>query len=818
MVDILSAYISDEYTGNQAGGSDVGLPYLQGSIGDKMWLVVEVDIHWETLNCPMTFNATDQTITRTDCNFGVSTTADFEEDGFKVGDIIVVAGTGTANDTSYVVEDITPTVITVTGGITVTGAYATVDIYGDSAVTGIDFYDNVIGTTDPANFTSLTDITSTRKMSIDGITTSSGATAMNFVGGSKAWQDGSVSITGNGTSSYHQKFTITRQFKIVPFYKVNQLQVLKNALAGNTVPPDEWSDTSCMGYIYQVDARYGKTKVVGQSSGIVEASLPYEFGNTGWFNEFLNGGTPEYSLISTSYADHVTSASMTTIDWAKPVDVTCVLKSTNGHFTDQASMPYTLGTAVVVHFCWLPASSDAYQSVQTNYDQSMCYDRVLVYLGGSTLEGDNYGTNYQVLTLVKGTYNSNNQATVTFTVDMAAALKTFFKGKAPNDVNYMIWVTPQQESITSLFNTDRNAVLCDVNTMATDTDNSALLTISTDGTTDIHFFSPPDVEVNPTTDVKAMMGDWWYFKCDFLVPSGANIHDIVVKFQAVLYDTLITTSNYDNILETVDLDTTTASTASSFDGVQNNINFYQPTSYPGSGSDPRASRTIMRKPSLDSGGNLGYEMLYGFQVGYQSWRQVINTVPEFLQVGTKLWSGYFTDSAFNGGSLPADTNTRVDLLVTWHVEDPATGIITEFNQRCNISAGDSGMNIDNIPVTLITEDNVGQDMGGIIASDQQTVVMVKFDASSIAGLPAPPAGYQYRADMYFWYDNGTSQILDPVNNYSEPNAGSLWISPVDFYQSPGTDWWYAVAILDPSISKYPIKNYRLICNLSYQHT
>lgn len=821
MVAITSLLISDAYTGNQNGGTDPGLPWLQGSVGDEMWTVVSFGVSWNTLSCQMTFNSTAQTITRTDCTF--ANTGSFIQDGFKPGDTVTVTGTGDANSTSYTLATVTDTVLTTTGGISLTGSYATVNVYGTTPVTGIDYYDNMVGTFGPDTFISLTDAGNTRKMSVDGITSSSGATAMTYVGASKAWQNGTISITGNGTSGYVQSFTITRKFEIVPFYKVDQLQALKNALAGNAIPPDEWADVSCLGYIYQVDARYGKTKIVGQSSGVQYASRPYEFGNTGWFNEFLNGGKPEYSLVSTTYANHATSATMTTIDWAQQVDVTIVLKSANGHFTNEQAMPYVLGTPCSVNFVWLPNNSAEYSNLQTNQQQTFAHDRAMVWLGGSTIQGNQVGGNYQVLTNVKGTYNSNTQATITFTVNMATYLKTFFAGKAPGDVNYMLWVTPQQENVTSLFNTDRNAVLCDVNSMATNSDNPALLTGVTKTTSwpyptdDVFFFNPPDIDINQQTDFKGMVGDWSYFKYDFQVPSGATIQDIGIRTQVVLYNTNIA-DKFANILSTADVESHVYNTSSTFDGVQCNIDIYEPTAYPGSASDPRAGRSILRTPGLDSGSALGYEMLYGFQIGYNYWNQVITGIPELLNFSTGLWSGYFTQSDFNGTNLPANTGIRMDMLITWHITDPATGITTEFNRRCAITPGDSGMNISSIPITLTTEDNLGENMNGMVANDQQTQVIFTFNAASIGGLPAPPAGYKYRSDMYVWYDDGTVQKLDSVNNYSDPNSGSLWVAPAVLNINNSTGITTVSALLDFTRNTNGIRKYRLFCNLSYQHT
>ena len=299
-----------------------------------------------------------------------------------------------------------------------------------------------------------------------------------------------------------------------------------------------------------------------------------------------------------------------------------------------------------------------------------------------------------------------------------------------------------------------------------------------------------------------------------MVPVATQINDVNIKIQSVLYNTSIG-DNFKNIISTVDLETFLNNTISNFDGYTNNINISVPTNFPVPSTDPRSSKSIQRKSSLDGSGLLGYEILYGFQVGYAYFQPVPNGVSAFTNYGTRLWSGYYASSAFNGGTLPANTGVRTDLLITWDILDPTTNIVTQFNRRCSITPGDAGLNTNTIQGVVSTYDLFGNNLGGLIANDQPTKINIEFLQSPYSGaFPAPPSGYSFRGNISIWYDNGTMQTFDTSDSYYSLAGASIWLSQV--VVNTNTLGQVNLSAVFNGTNQN-IKAYRIVANLSYQH-
>lgn len=801
MITIDSILISDEYTGNQNGGSDTGTTSLLGSIGDKEWAKITFEVHTETLNVPMTLTAT--TITRIDCPLG-----SFINDGWQVGQQVTIIGTGYYYATTATITAVTASVMTINQTIIDVGSFPSISIYDVTPILKMNFYQNTIGVQDGQSFRSLSDIRNTQLMSASWSINPSNVT-MNPVGSSLAWYGGNVPIVnyvstgGTGAiNAYSRKYTIIAPFFIKPFVLAGQLTNLQNAKAGTPALPSPWLDSDCMTYLYQIDALYSTTNpTVNQSTGIQETP-----GNTGWFNEFLNGGIPVYTLGSIAYSN--VNGTVSQIDPNNNTTVTIKINSV-GNVINSSNSPF------VVNFCKIPINQSSYQNTATNFRQDFIHDRCFTLTGAASKNGDQFGTSYQVITNCTSVLDPNpggTQGIITFTVNLGSIAKAAFS--TSTDANYLIWITPQNKTVTSLAITDRNAVICDVNYALINTDNSTLLTISTDATSDVHFFNSPDINVNPQTDFKGQQSEFSYLKCDFLVPVSTQINDINIKFQSVLYNTGIA-DNFNNIISTVDLETFLNNTISSFDGHTNNINVSVPTNFPVPSTDPRSAKSIQRKSSLDGSGLLGYEILYGFQVGYAYFQNVPNGVGEFQNVGTRLWSGYWNTSAFNGGTLPSSTAVRTDLLITWDILDPATNIVTQFNRRCAISPGDSGMNSSTVSSIVSTSDLSGNNLNGAIANDQLTQINVEFFQNPYSGVfPTPPMGYSFRGNISIWYNNGTVQTLDVSDSNYALTSTSLWMNNTTVDNSV-LGQVNLSAVFNGVGQQITI--YRIVANLSYQH-
>jgi hypothetical protein len=447
-VYIDSIRFTDEYTGNIGGfGSDAGKDYLMACVGDKMWVEIKFHVAWSALDIPVVISIADNTITRTDV------TGSFLEDGFHDGDTFVLDNAG-GNDGSYTIDTVTNDTITTTSAMVEDGTYGSTDIYGTTDIDYIDFYYNLIANSFDTTFQSLSDVNSQKMVNVSAI--AEGGTTVDLVPGTKqyAWVDvpkATATIAAEGTygyPTYYQDFKIIMPFFVKPFYLNGQTQALRDLLAVTKVtPPEYFKDLDCLKFVYKINARYTATDPkVYHTSGNQGKD-----GNTGWFNELLDGyplsesGQTQFELISTEYFDNATGYPVTTMDYVDKTDVQITIKVPGG--TSIASLPF------LVNFCWMPNSQEQYQNKglkdftndfgeANDFRHLFLHDRAKQLISAGAVNGDRYGTDYQVITNVQGTTYSTNEIIITFTTDLGAIVKSTFAGNEFGR-DYMIWVTPQ---------------------------------------------------------------------------------------------------------------------------------------------------------------------------------------------------------------------------------------------------------------------------------------------------------------------------------------------------------------------------------------
>ncbi len=446
-----SVRFTDEYSGNIGGfGSDTGQDFLMACVGDKMWVEIKFHVAWNTLDVEMLFNTADNTITRQDI------VGSFITDGFHVGDSIAIDDAG-GNDGSNTIIALTDVKMTVGTNLVDDGLFSAVDIYGTTDIDYIDFYYNCIANSSSTTFQSLTDV-NTQKMTNVTVIPESGQ--VDLVPGTKqyAWVDvpqGDATIEAEGTygyPTYYQDFKIIMPFFVKPFYLNGQTQSLIDLLnVTGLTPPEYFRDLDCLKFVYQINARYAQRDPTVYHT----SDLQFKNGNTGWFNELLDGtplgetGEVQFQLISTEYFDNATSYPVDGLDYEEPTDVQITIKVPNGTSPENVIF--------LVNFCWLPNSNIPYQNKglidftnefgePNDFRHLFLHDRARQVEGAGAVNGDRYGTDYQVLTNVQGsTYGS--ELIVTFTVDFGLVVKQTFEGNEFGR-DYMIWVTPQTAIIT----------------------------------------------------------------------------------------------------------------------------------------------------------------------------------------------------------------------------------------------------------------------------------------------------------------------------------------------------------------------------------
>lgn len=831
-ITITSVLFTDEYTGSPSGhGSDNGQDQLKGCVGDLMWVTIQGYVKWSAESIPVSINATNKTITRQDC----SGTGSYVTDGFKAGDTITVTGCGDANDGNYTISTVTALALTLTSAPALTKVYSDVSVYGTTPISNglIDYYANVVPNDYSDNhFASMTDTKVTQKFT--GSVPAIGS--QNYLppnARSWAWWDGydinagyyyggeplEPVISVQATSDYKQYFTIQHRFFIKPFYTADQLQLLKNAFdfvstytgtdtvnvtTGSYQVPNYFEDENCLKYIAQIDIRFNQ---YAKEADHTSSGYEWADGNTAWFNEAPksspdDANVPLYTSSKVFYYDNATAASLDSIDYRNKTDVKITM----------SDGIYSTDDPLVLNWMWLPADAKSYQDYNAKSNPAtfrtvFMHDRAFMTVDGSTVNGDQAGNQYQVITNANAV-TSGGGIMINFTTDFGTAAQTTLMNTGGNGY-YMIWVTPQSKSVPSLSKATRNAAICDVNQVFTSLDNPLLFSISTDGTTDEHFFRYPDVDVNPVTNYAGVSGDIAYSKIGFQIIETGKLKSMRVHFDVTAVN------SYTGEPSVFTIDDWGINLTDTWNGLYSDVDVSESKGYDLAYNDIRNQINITRDASLDTGIYYGYKITYGFQCGYQYWQFLTNYAPEVVDYSTQYWAVYTQGYASGGTTLFPVVAIGIQKVTEWVIEDTATGLDTTFIHYSDISVNDQYLSGWKPTVSIATQDTNGNDMGGAVASDAQTQIVATLLGNGVNISTAPAPYSALIASVMVFYDNGTSQVYDIATTEESNLSTSLWISqPVITVISPAS--LTITAVLDLSLSPTPVTVTNIAVKLGYK--
>lgn len=398
--------------------------YLFGSIGLKVNADIRVEVSWGTEDVNMIFYAATNTIERID---GGS----FLVDGFRDNESLVITGTSLNNWTIGTnAITVTDSTILVSGGTLLFNETVICTIRGTQPIISMDFYPNLINNSTDFSLVNLTDRETIPRYYADTISTDSASpTTMSIATNSRGWVTPSDTATiykSSSSTTILQIFIISHTFNITPIFLANQLSNIQNG-----IPPaaGSYKDIDCLKYVFTIDGKFSayNPDIVHTTDGNVE----FPKGQTGWFNEFINGRPTIWTKRSIAYSDNATGAGLSEIDYCKIVNVDA-----------RVVCQVAAGDRYIVQILYLPLNEDRYVNTANDFKTNFIYERAVVDIAGGTVQGENTG-DYHFLKTVIATALDANSTKITFQIDFSDTLIDFFDTQDSDNLNYIIFITAQ---------------------------------------------------------------------------------------------------------------------------------------------------------------------------------------------------------------------------------------------------------------------------------------------------------------------------------------------------------------------------------------
>lgn len=622
--------------------------YLLGSVGLKVNADIWVDIHWEVEDASMLFTAADNSIERLD-------NGSFIEDGFRDGDAINISGT-LLNNLVVIAGSIivTDSIIYLTGGV-VNESASSATIRGTTPITAMDFYPNLIENNSDLDLFNLTDRETVPKYYADTITSS--PTPMIVGTNSHGWvspADAATIYQHASSTPFNQIFVISHNFTILPLFLADQLQNVQKGIppaAGN------FKDRFCLKYVFTIDGKFTPLDpdIVHTTDGNVE----FPKGQTGWYNEFVNGRPTVYTKESISYSEALTGDALTGIEYCKETDVVARFNSQGnfgmgGSFCSGNGQPCggffppcndfdggvcvtTAASKMVLHVLWLPLDEAVYVNTTTDYKTNFIYERAVVTIG-STAQGENAG-DYHFLKDVVLSVSNVNQAQLNFTIDFSAYLEEKFDCIDQTNRNYLIFVTVQDPDAVNITDIDQTALILDTNIYGCDKDDPTLFQIIDE----VQFFEYPHCDGCGYSSFSLLPMDTVLVKAQFHVKQGTELNPIILNNIGV---GLIAVRQ--NGIEEFPLEAFEINTSRFLPNCENiqEIVFSQERDFILPSTDCRNEIKLFRMPTLDIAGYSAYELIYPFKVRWEEWR-ALQPANRCFPTPTQNWMIYDNEAGWS---------------------------------------------------------------------------------------------------------------------------------------------------------------------------
>jgi hypothetical protein len=515
---------------------------------------------------------------------------------FFVGDTIVITGAqkSQSNGTFTIAEKINNGAFRISETTTIPSFLnvgGTVHI--STPFRGVRYSWNFINNGLPTNF--IDDTTGKLQLAVEDSADNTNVTLLDMtLVGDKDWQDGSVKIKGNGSSTYGQKFTIKHSGIIKPIHKAGQYD--------DTLARIEPVNTNPLKHIFQIDVNREYTNPNDTQTIVFDPRM----GNTVWFNKNYNALTQNYSVTDVAITRVVDSVSLSALEVSSEADVTF-------RVTNNATTPFSSGNTKGMAYFWtLPSEEEFYTSSINNnrtFLQNFTYDRALATNGGAVVNGVNFGTGYQVIKELEIDHVNSSNIDVRIRINIGADAQNVINNQT--EKRYLIAFTTEDHT-RDRANSDKVCLLVNINDFYLQLFDGNLIDAETNliqHPQDADFnVGLPTLDVFPTDDVVAFT----QYSIDFdgLQSDGINI-------LSVTHELVMTKTGFADIV--LEQNTYSIGASTFINGYIPLIDFEQNRSFKLSDGDFRKLVTSKRNPALDSGTVVAYKNTYPFKIRFEYW-------------------------------------------------------------------------------------------------------------------------------------------------------------------------------------------------------
>ncbi len=441
---------------------------------------------------------------------------------------------------------------------------------------------------------------------------------MTFLG-NLDYQVGSATVEGVAivdTYIYTSKFRIVHYTEVTPFLlakinsatSLNEYDSLKNG-----INRADYINAKCVKFIYKIGGYYQYT----DPNRVQIYEDTETLGDTGGFSENFNTGLTNYS-ISTQFKN----AAFTVIP---SLELTSNVQYFTITITNTTDVPFNvLSTLAVINFGKVASDPGEYQNTGRTYKENFVRDMAAKFVGAGIADGENHGTDYQVIENVNLTFVSGSVIQMTGQIIFGA--EALARLSESNEPRYILWVTAADYRLSS-DESDRVNLIASLDDFYVNITAPGLIVNET------KFIRHPenDFDLAGQDEIGVFPYDEVVARAQFQIDRTLYPTDIVsLKSLRGRIKIKNPTSGMEFVLDSFSINTLGLGLDSS--GYQY-IDIAQPRSYHIPDTEPRKNIVIKRRGDLDTADQFFYDFIFPFMNRWEYWEALAGVNAAFFNTG-----------------------------------------------------------------------------------------------------------------------------------------------------------------------------------------